>query len=114
VPVVLEVPIGVGGEPVVVTAVEHHRRLGADAGLLQQPAQSLLVDVVAPQGIVQVGGPVPADRIADVPLLVGGGVLVDVDDAYVRVVDVLDDPVCVDECLGVCEVTHRDLPGCSC
>jgi hypothetical protein len=107
-------PVRVRGEPVVVAAVEHHGRIRADTGLLEQAAQPVLVDVVAAQGIVQVGGPVPADSIADVPHLVGAGVLVDVDDADVRIIEVFDDPRSVDECLGAGEVTHRDLPGCSC
>ena len=42
-PVVLEKPVGEGGEPVVVVAIEHHGGVGADAGTGKQCFPLLLV-----------------------------------------------------------------------
>jgi hypothetical protein len=47
-------PVGVGGEPVIAPAVEHHGRIRADARLLQQAAQALLIDVLPSHGVVQI------------------------------------------------------------
>ena len=76
----LEVPVGVGGEPVVVAAVEHDGVVVGDAALGQQRLELLLVDEVAADLVLEVGGPVELDGALDVALVVGGGVLVDLDE----------------------------------
>src|SRR5699024_11572171 len=78
--VVLEVPVGVGGEPVVVAAVEHHGVVVADALGRQQRGELLPVEEVAAHRILQFGAPVQAHRARDVRGLVGGGVFVDLDE----------------------------------
>ena len=54
----LEVPVGVGGEPVVVAAVEHDGVVVADAALGQQRLELLLVHEVAADRVLQVLLPV--------------------------------------------------------
>ena len=93
----LEVPVGVGGEPVVVAAVEHDGVVVGDAALGQQRLELLLVDEVAADLVLQVGGPVELDGAPDVALVVGRGVLVDLDQDDLRVVEVVLDPLGGDE-----------------
>jgi hypothetical protein len=93
----LEVPVGVGGEPVVVAAIEHHRVVVADAALGEQRLELLLVDEVATDLVLQVGGPVELDGALDVALVVGGGVLVDLDKDDAGGVEVVLDPLGGDE-----------------
>ena len=76
----LEVPVRVGREPVVVAAVEHDGVVVADALAGQQRLELGLVDEVAADRVLEVGLPVDAHGTADVVLLVGGGVLVDLDE----------------------------------
>src|ERR687897_24703 len=113
-PEVAAQPVGVGGEPVVVPAVEHDGRVRADARPLEEAAQALLVDVVPSPAVVEIDEPVPADRVADVASLVGGGVLVDLDQPNAGVAGVPSDPIGVHERLGVHVITHPDLPDLAC
>ena len=85
----LEVPVGVGGEPVVVAAVEDHGVVVGDAAFGQQLRELLLVDEVAPDRVLQVGLPVQLDRAGDVAAVVGAGVLVDLDEDDVGRVEIL-------------------------
>ena len=78
--VVLQVPVCVGGEPVVAVAVEDDRVLVGDAAAAEQLAERLGGQEVAADGVLEVGLPVEADRAGDVGLGVEGGVLVDLDD----------------------------------
>jgi hypothetical protein len=89
----LEVPVRVGREPVVVAAVEDHGVVVADAPLGQQRLELGLVDEVAAYRVLEVGLPVQLDRAGDVTGLVGGGVLVDLDEDGVGGVEVLLCPV---------------------
>ena len=75
----LEVPVRVGGEPVVVAAVEHDGVVVADAPLGEQLLELLPVDEVAADRVLQVGLPVQLDRPGDVAAVVRAGVLVDLD-----------------------------------
>jgi hypothetical protein len=93
----LEVPVGVGGEPVVVAAVEDHGVVVADALVGQELLEALLVDEVTADRVLKVLGPVDPDGVADVVLLVGGRVLVHLDDRDGRVVQVLLEPIGVDQ-----------------
>src|SRR5262249_49868822 len=77
-----------------------------DARLLHETTKAFQIHVVAAEGIVEVGGPVPADGVSDVALLVGRSVLVDLDDADARVIEALLEPVGVDEALWVHVVGH--------
>jgi len=81
VPVVLERPVGVGGEPVVVVAVEDDRRVGRDAAAAEQFGQRVPGRDVACDLVLKVSLPVPADGARDVSLLVDGRVHVDLDHA---------------------------------
>ncbi|CDZ90897.1 hypothetical protein RHRU231_770018 [Rhodococcus ruber] len=94
VPVELEVPVRVGGEPVVVAAVEHDGVVVGDALRGQQGGELLPVQEVATDAVLQVLAPVELDRTFDVPAVVGGGVLVDLDEHGIRCVEVLLCPVC--------------------
>ena len=89
----LELPEGVGGEPVVVVAVDDDRRIRGNAGRSEQALDLLLVQDVAGHRVVQLGRPVPADGAGDVPLVVGLGVHVHLDEYDVVVVPVLRHPV---------------------
>ena len=94
----LEVPVGVGGEPVVVAAVQHDGVVVGDALLGQQRLELLLVDEVTTDLVLQVGGPVELDGALDVALVVRRGVLVDLDQDDAVVLEVLLDPLGGDEC----------------
>ena len=93
----LEVPVRVGREPVVVAAVEHDRVVVGDAALGQQGLELVLVHEVAADLVLQVLLPVDAHGTADVVLVVGGRVLVDLDEHHLVVVEVGLDPVGVDQ-----------------
>ena len=86
-PVQPEVPVGVGGEPVVVAAVEQHGVVVQHALLGQQRFEARLVHEVTTDRILQVLLPVELDRGRDVPLVVGAGVLVYLDDDDTRLTD---------------------------
>jgi hypothetical protein len=51
------------------------------------------VDEVALDGVLQVGAPVQLDRAGDVAAVIGGGVLVDLDEDDVRGVKIALSPV---------------------
>ena len=89
----LEVPVRIGGEPVVVAAVEHDGVVVADAAGRQQRLELPGVDKVAADRVLQVRLPVQADRAPDVVLVIGGGVLVDLDEDDGGVVEMLLDPI---------------------
>src|SRR4051812_30529540 len=93
----LEVPVGVGGEPVVVAAVEDHGVVVADAALGQQLLELLAADEVAARRVLQVLLPVQLDRALDVALVVGAGVLVDLDEDDAGLAEMLLGPVGGDE-----------------
>ncbi len=65
-----------------------------------------LLDEVAADRVLEVLLPVEADGAADVVLLVGSGVLVDLDQDHLRVVEVGLDPVGVDEDAFACLRAH--------
>ena len=104
----LELPVGPGGEPVVVIAIQDDRRVGTDPRLGKQRAEVLAAGDVAADPIGQLARPVPADGAWEVALLVCGRVHVDLDEADVRVVQVFERPIAVDEgvLVGVRVVTH--------
>ena len=61
----------------------------------------LAVEVVAHDGVVEVGVPVDLDGAGDVPGLVEQHVLVGLDDDQARLTEVLGEPVGGDETLGM-------------
>src|SRR5207248_11308176 len=89
----LEVPVGVGGEPVVVAAVEHDGVVVADAAGGQERLELLLVDEVPANRVLQVLLPVQLHGAGKVAAVVGGGVLVDLDEDHAGPVEVLFGPV---------------------
>ncbi len=105
----LEVPVGVGGEPVVVAAVEHDGVVVADALLRQQLLELLLVDEVAADLVLQFGLPVQLDGAGDVAAVVGGGVFVDLDEHDPVGVQVLLGPVGRDERVCAAHVVLLDV-----
>jgi len=109
-PAELQDPVGVCGEPVVVPAVEEDGGAVVHAHRTQEPGQPRLVHVVATDLRVQVGRPVPRDRAADVTLLVGARVLVDLDHTDRRIVEMLLEPVGVDQHVGLGVLAHRWFP----
>ena len=104
-PVVLQVPVGVGGEPVVAVAVEHDRVLVGDPARAEERAEVLGAQEVALDLVLQVLLPVEADRAGDVLVGVERGVLVDFDDADRVVAEMVLDPLGVDEDV-LCIVAH--------
>ena len=97
VPVVLEVPVGVGREPVVAVAVEHDQVVVGDPARAEQLAEGLGAEEVALDLVLEVLLPVEADRARDVRLGVERRVLVDLDDADRIVVEVILEPLGVDQ-----------------
>ena len=93
----LEVPVGVRGEPVVVAAVEHDGVVVRDALGREQLLEIGLVDEVALDLVLQVLGPVDAYGAADVVLVVGGNVFVDLDEDHLGIVEMGLGPCGVDE-----------------
>jgi hypothetical protein len=97
VPVKLEVPVGVGGEPVVVSAVQNHRIAVRDTFGGQKLFERSLVDEVAADRILQIALPVDTNSAVDVVDVVLRGVLVHLHQYDIRILRVVDDPVCVDK-----------------
>ncbi len=109
----LEVPVGVGGEPVVVAAVEDDGVVIGDAALGQQGRELLAVDEVAADLILQVLLPVELDGAGDVAAVVGRGVLVDLDEDGLVGGEVLLSPFGADQDVGACHgyVLSEDMRG---
>ena len=99
--VIFELPERPGGKPVVVVAVEDDRVVLADAGGAIQFRECAGVDHVTPDAVVQIGLPVPADGVADVALVVGGGVNVHLHDLHLGVGEMFRDPAGADQHLGM-------------
>ena len=95
--VVLQVPVRVGGEPVVAIAVQHDRVVVGDAPRPEERAEGLGPEEAAPHLVLEVVLPVEADRAGDVTLPVEHAVLVDLDDADRRVLEMVCHPVGVDQ-----------------
>ncbi len=90
---VAELPVRPGGEPVVVVAVQHDPGVVVDAGGAQQRLQLLAADEVPPDQIGQLALPVDAGRAGQMAGVVGIGVDVDLEEADLRVVEVLTGPI---------------------
>ena len=108
--VVEEVPVGVGGEPVVAVAVEDDRVVVGDPAAAHQLAEVLGAEEVALDLVLEVVLPVEADRAGDVGLRVERRVLVDLEDPDRVVVQVLGDPIGLDQHV-VRVVGHRASSG---
>jgi hypothetical protein len=110
VPVDLQVPVGIGREPVVLVAVEHNRARVRDTQPAHQLLEALLVDEVAFHRVLQVVAPVQLERAGDVPVVVQARVLVHLGHDYRRAVEVLGEPLCRDEDV-LCVLGHQRSPG---
>ena len=99
-PIQLEVPVGVGREPVVVAAIENDGVVARDSALGEQLFELLLAHEVAPDRVLQVLLPVNLDRATDVALVVRGHVLVHFHDDDVGIVEFRLDPISVDQYVG--------------
>src|SRR5262249_30588815 len=95
--VVVQVPVGVGREPVVAIAIEDDRVFVGDPARSEEGAERVRIEEVALDLVLQVELPVEADRAGDVRLGVQRGVLVDLDDADRGIAQVLLHPVGLDE-----------------
>ena len=100
----LEVPVGVGGEPVVVAAVEDHGVVVGDTPVAEQLGELLGVDEVAPDRVLQIGTPVQLHCAGDVAAVVGAGVFVDLDEDDVVGIEIALGPVGGDQDVGACHV----------
>ncbi len=76
-----ECPEGVAGPPVTFVAVENHDRLGRDSFRGTKPGEGFFVDVVAADGILQIGVPVDLNGARNVALRIEKHVLVRFDNA---------------------------------
>lgn len=81
--------------PIWATAVRSTLPPGARVRRVQ--VELCLADQVTAHRVLQVSGPVDAYGTADVVLVVGGGVLIDLDKDDLRIVQMGLDPVRVDE-----------------
>src|SRR5918995_1584426 len=61
-----EVPVGVGGEPVAVAAVQHHLRVVADPEPVHQGGEGFGADEVAADRVLEVVAPMDGHRTGDV------------------------------------------------
>ena len=93
VPVVLEIPVGVGREPVVPIAVEHDRVVVRDPTRAEQGAELIRAQEVPFHLVLQVLLPVEADGAWNMRLGIESRVLVDLDDANGGIVEVILDPL---------------------
>src|SRR3954470_9898155 len=110
----LEVPIGVGGEPVVVAAVEDNGVVVADALVRQQGLELLLADEVAADLVLQFRLPVQLDGAWEVAAVVGGDVFVDLDEHDPGGVQVFLGPIGRDEHVSAAHaVLLRWMCGCA-
>ena len=89
----LQLPKGVGGEPIVVVAIEKNRCVIGNAGGAEKLFEGGLVDQVAADVVLELGLPVPADGAGDVSLVVGGSVHVDFDEAEIGGIEILRGPI---------------------
>src|SRR5882762_4079678 len=102
----LQLPEGVGGEPVVVVAIEKDGGVIGNAGGAEKLFESGLVDQVAADVVLELGLPVPADGAGDVALVVGSGVDVDFDEADVGGIEILSGPISGNENFRMFVVGH--------
>src|SRR5207244_12100137 len=101
--VVLEVPIGVGFEPVVEVAIKGYFGVVAYPGLSEELFKLFFREDVSLYWMVEVFAPVEEDRAWNVSeLVVCYGVVVYFDDAYFGVVEVLLHPFGADSYFGMC------------
>ena len=108
----LQLPIRPRGEPVVVVAIQHDRRVRADARCRQECAEVLAARDVATDAVGELAGPVPADRSRQVALVVGGRVDIDLDEADRRVVETGLRPGGVDEGVAGGVSGAHGIPSC--
>jgi len=93
VPVVPERPIRIGGEPVVVVAVEDDACVRRHASLAEQLAPVFLRRDVAADQIAQLSGPIPAHGTLYMPLAISRSVDVHLDESDVRIVEMVGHPL---------------------
>ena len=89
----LEIPVRVGGEPVVLVAVEDDARVGADPAGAHQVLELGLLDDVPLDRVLEIVAPVQLDRTGDVSVLVEIRVLVHLRHDQVVVTEVRRQPL---------------------
>ena len=112
-PVVEEVPEGVGREPVVAIAVEHDGVVVRDPPASDQGAEFLRAEEVPLHLVLELALPVEPDRTRDVGLGVERGILVDLHDSDRVIVQMLGDPIGGDQHV-VRVISHRNVPLAAC
>jgi cell division protein ZapE len=99
VPEQAEYPECVRGPPVVFVSIDHDRCIASDALAAEELRKALTIDVIALDGVVEVGVPVDLDRALDVSGLVEQYVFIRLDDHEAWRADVRRQPVRSDEAL---------------
>src|SRR4029077_13722315 len=110
VPVIFQLPKRVSREPVVVVAVEDPRRVFPYARLAQQPLERDLVNQIAPEVVLQLRLPVPANSSGDVPLIVSRGVHVHLNQPHFRIVLMFRHPLRRNQHFGMLVICHFISP----
>jgi len=108
--VILQLPEGVGGKPIVVVAVEKNGGVIGNARSAEKILKRGFVDEVAANVVLELGLPVPANSAGDVALVVGGRVNIDFDETEIGRVQVLSDPIRGNENFGVFIARHYLSP----
>src|SRR5262249_6310906 len=98
--VVFEQPERIGGEPVVVIAVQDNRRLGRDTCVGGQFLEVFLADDVARNLILKLRLPVEGNRAGQVTGLVLRGIDIHLNETLVGVFEVLNSPIGGNEHIG--------------
>src|SRR5207245_7377195 len=111
VPVDLEVPVGVRGEPVVVPAVEDYRVVLGDATPAEQGFERLLIHEIPPHAVLELVFPVEGDRARNMATRIRVGILVNLDQVQRRIAQPLRDPGRADQDLAASiVVAHLNPP----
>ena len=97
-----EEPKTVGGEPVIVVAVNNHGVVGRDAGAADQFFECFAADDVAANLVLELRLPVEADRAGDMAGVVGLGIDVNLDEFDVWFAEVFFDPIGRNEDFRMC------------
>ena len=104
--VVLQLPEGPSGKPVVVVTVENDRGVVVDSRRTQQVLQFVLADQVPANRGLKLRLPVPTHRAGDVALVVGRRVYTHFHQPYVVIAAVRSHPISVHQRFWMCVVCH--------
>src|SRR3984893_9487334 len=109
----LEVPVGVGGKPVVVASVENDQRVVANTSLVHKCGEGIRSDEIALERILEIVLPVDAQGARNVTAAVCIGVLVNFEQPGARLAEVRLHPLRFDKHLLIRRDSHRFVPPCA-